>query len=122
MATFTVSAAALPGYRWKEGNVWKSSFTVAGTGTYTSGGDTLDLSVVQATGIGRPPLDVKIEGTGTFLYRYVSSTTAANGKITVWTNSAGGADSPLAEHSAAALAAGVTSDTIKGIATWGFAV
>ena len=118
MATVTATATS-GGYRAKMGNVWRTSFTIAMTGTYTTSGDTMSLAGISPIGDGRPPLSVDVQGKNGFIYRYIGGTTSANGKVMIFTNSAGGGDSPLTEHSNAALVAGVTSDTIKCVAFWG---
>ena len=75
--------------------------------TYPTGGVVLDLSSkVPST---KTPLNVTIEGIGAYDYRYIPGTTSANGKVLA-------RDGAGAEHAAAAVAAGVSGDTIRFVA------
>lgn len=86
--------------------------TVVFSGSYTTGGDTLDL-----TGKGilasAAPIDGRIEGQAGFKYEWAPGTAMANGKVLIRINDAGGANAPMAQHSAASIVAGVTGDTVK---------
>jgi len=87
--------------------------TLVFSGNYTgTGGDTLDLTN-KGILASKPPVYGEIEGQAGFKYEWSPGTTLANGKVKVRINDAGGANAPMAEHSAAALVAGVTGDTIS---------
>lgn len=100
------------------GRVKEIVFPIVFSGTYASGGDTLDLTdVAKAYGMStRVPYDVQIRGKAGFLYQFEAGTTPANCKIHVFTNSAGGVNAALTEHSNATVVAGVTGDTIVAVA------
>lgn len=93
--------------------------TIAASGSYVAGGDTLDFAVrgVQAR---VPPKYVEIHGQAGFIYRFLPGTGISNGKVQVRCNTAGGANAPLDEHTAAAYAAGVTGDVIRFQAIFDF--
>lgn len=119
MATYTVTPGSPAA---KGGNIWNRAFTFVVTGTYTTSGDTLDLSAVSPIGDGRPPIEVRISGTGTTAgveLRYEKGTTAANGKVWIYTNSAGGSNSVMTEHTNAAVVAGVSDTTWRAVASFG---
>ena len=59
MATLTVSAS---GPARKAGGVIITNFTIAATGTYTTSGDTLDLSGISPATDHRAPSDVRVRG------------------------------------------------------------
>jgi len=77
------------------------------SGSYTTGGDLLDLKVVSPTGP-KQPIAVLIWGISGTIYQY----DLANKKIKVLVEQTVGTNTLLAEHTAAALVAGVTGDTI----------
>lgn len=87
--------------------------TLTFSGSYTTGGDTVDLSGKVPTA--KAPIFALVAGIAGFPYQWVVGTTLANGKVMVRINDAGGANAPNAEHSAAGYAAGVTGDTVKAI-------
>ena len=92
--------------------------TIVPSGTYPgSGGETFDCSfpgskvqIMPGKGL---PIWVSIVGQAGFVYQYTYGTTIANGKFTVYTNTAGGANNALGEHTNASYVAGVSGDTIK---------
>lgn len=86
-------------------------FTITPSGTYPTGGDTLNLSGLMP-GSSLVPTWVEINGVSGFFYSYVNGTTQANGKVKVFVEQAVATNTPLAEHSNAAYVAGVTGDTI----------
>lgn len=102
---------------WHDGKMIHVIGTISFSGSYSTGGDTFDLtaSLVDArpgfTGMqtNKQPEYVDIAGKAGFVYTY----DMANKKIMVYTNTAGGANNALGEHTAAAYAAGVTGDTVK---------
>ncbi len=102
--------------------------TVAASGSYTAGGDTLNFltatyplgySPVPSTGA---PVEIfpqsqqpAASGTATrYEYRALLGTTAANCALQVFTSGASG--SPQSELAAGAYPAGVTGDVIEGFA------
>lgn len=118
MATVTVSAA---GPSRKVGGLFRREFTFVVTGTYTTSGDTLDLSAISPASAGKPPVEVRIKGYGTTAGLLVVpeiGLTSALCKIWIYTNSAGGSNSVLTEHTNAAVVAGVSDTTWRGTAEW----
>lgn len=89
--------------------------TIAATGNYTTGGDTLSLQSGDVP-VNSAPIEVRIQSQATsgptnlFEYHYVPGTTPANGKMQIFTGAA--AQTALTELSSGALPAGVTGDTI----------
>ena len=79
--------------------------------TYAAGGVVCDFSGKVASS--KVPLRVTVDGKAGFLYEYVPGTTIANGKVMAFTNTAGGANAALAEHTDAAVVAGISGDTIR---------
>lgn len=114
----------------KTGKMLRIYFTVTPSGSYATGGDTLDLTAVFGTtglpGYSFPtaslPERVEIQSvkptsaaqTNLFEYSYVPGTTLANGKFQVFTGAA--AQTALTELSAGAYPAGVTAHVIEGVA------
>lgn len=100
-------------------DVAQDSFYVRGTivasGSYATGGDTLSFA-----SLGIPasvaPRDVFIHGIAGFVYSFSRGSTLANSLMLVHCNTAGGANAPLGEHTAASYAAGVSGDTITFLA------
>ena len=80
---------------------------ITASSSYTTGGDTLDLSVLGRTSK-KQPKDVIFNSVSGFVYKY----DLANKKILVYQATTTGTNLPLAQHSAAALVAGVTGDII----------
>jgi hypothetical protein len=119
---------------WKEGKLFKVSFFITASGNYPAGGDTLDLTALfgvlsSAPGLSLPsfelPMDVDIKSWrpaggansgNLFLYQFCPGTTLANGTMQVLTGAA--AQTALTEFTAGAYPAGVTTDTIKAIASF----
>jgi len=77
------------------------------SGSYPALGDPLDFKTLGRTS-NKQPILVDIYGQGGYIYQY----DLANKKVMVRVATTTGANIPLAEHSAAAYAAGVTSDFI----------
>lgn len=88
-------------------------FTITAASNYATGGE-IPTPTIQALNrfTGRPPLLVIIQGKAGYAYEYDSAT----GKVLVRVATTTGANIGLAEHSAAAYAAGVTGDVIRGMA------
>lgn len=95
--------------------------TITATGSYTTAGDTLSLAFGDLP-VNSPPVEVNIQSrpltgpTNLFEYSYVFGTTAANGKMQIFTGAA--AQTALTELAAGALPAGVTADVIGFTATF----
>lgn len=84
--------------------------TIVFSGSYATGGDTLSLTGLQIPGTVAPRA-VFVTGQAGYMYQY-TGTTRSNGKVKVYVATTSGANIPLAEHTAAAYAAGVTGDTV----------
>ena len=109
-------AAATPTVtkKFKVGRVIRTYGTIAiGADplTYATGGVTCDFSGTVPSS--KVPLRVELTGKAGFIYTYDPGTTIANGKVMVFVNTAGGADTALGQHTAAAVVAGVSGDTIR---------
>ena len=87
--------------------------TLVFSNNYAAGGEILDLTNKDLSGIRNPPIFGTIRGRAGFVYSLVPGTTLANGKVMIHCNTAGGANAALGEHTAAAVVAGVTGDTIN---------
>ena len=115
---------------WRTGKIFHVLFTIAVSGNYSAGGDTLDLTQLfnlasSAPGDTLPTIDAvaKVEiqsfraqgatgSAGLYVYSYAPGTTLANGTMQVFTGAA--AQSPLTELSAGAYPANVANDVIQG--------
>lgn len=80
--------------------------------TYAAGGT---VTAFNASGVqsSLAPSFVLVNGIGGFIYRYVPGTTIANGKLMVFAEGTVATNAPLVEHTVAAVAAGVSGDTIS---------
>lgn len=87
--------------------------TITPSGDYETGGNALDLSKVAGL-TNRQPDVVLVGGIAGFIYQYDK----ANKKLLVYTNTAGGENNALGEHTAATYVAGVSGDTINFVALW----
>lgn len=85
----------------------------AASDTYATGG--LTASFAGKVRSSKPPRKVFVNGGTTAVgkagYQFVPGTTIANGKLLVFIEDTVGTNVPLAEHTAAAVAAGVSGDT-----------
>lgn len=88
-------------------------FRIVASGTYPTNGDPVDFAPLIGITT-RQPDHVSISGKAGFVYQY----DYANKKVFVYTNTAGAANAPLGEHTAATYAAGVSGDTITAHAVW----
>lgn len=91
---------------WDDGKVLNAIGTLVASGSYTTGGDTLNLQQFKIKS-SRTPYWVHILGQADFSYTYIPGTNLSNGKVLCRAVSTG------AEASAAAYPAGVTGDTIR---------
>ncbi len=90
-------------------------FQVTPSGSYATGGDTLDLKPLYRYGGSNKLLFATFFSKAGYVYQYDVANTKLMTRIATTT----GANIGLAEHSAAAYAAGVTGDTIYGMALFG---
>ncbi len=123
VAMQTSSQSGLP-YFEASAKIIRIYFTITASGSYSTGGDTLDLTQLFSSipgldiPVGAMPLKLEImsaHGTGTpqtamFVYNFAPGSTLANGKMQVFTGAA--AQAGLTELSAGAYPAGVTGDSI----------
>ncbi len=98
----------------KENRSFSVVATLVFSGTYPTNGEPLDISSYYPYVSARQPDVVQVQGKAGFVYSY----DPVNKKIFVYTNTAGGANSALGEHTNAAYVAGVTGDTITLFAMW----
>jgi hypothetical protein len=99
------------------GSLTGLDFTLAFSGTYPTGGETVNFAAGFPNIPGKAiPVDVNINGVSGFIYTYANGTDITNGKVQVYCNTAGGSNAPLGEHTNASYVAGVTGDTINGFA------
>lgn len=97
-------------------------FSITPSGSYTTGGDTLDLTALTgAPGLGIPPtaqlpLQVVITGIAGYDYKYVNGSTLANGLVIV--RQSAGSAAPMAQIAQTTYPAGVTGDTIVARASF----
>ena len=99
--------------RSKGGSGLRALVQVVFSGNYPANGEPVDFSAVVGF-TNREPDDVDVMGKAGFVYQY----DPVNDKILVYCNTAGGANAPLGEHTAAAYAAGVTGDSITAECEW----
>ncbi len=95
------------------GGIFLASFTLTPSGSYATGGDSIDF-VTSLGYTNRQPDFVTVIGKAGFVYMY--DYTAK--KLLVFCNTAGGADAALGELSAGAYPVGVTGDVIRGMVAW----
>ena len=99
---------------WDDGRRVHVVGTVAASGSYTTGGDTLDLSPIEPLGV--PTTQPPIAGTawmdGLAGYDYVFTPGAAINSGLVKIFQQGSAAGPFAELAAAAYPSAITSDTV----------
>jgi len=88
-------------------------FRIVASGSYPTNGDAADFAPLIGI-TSRQPDFVDIVGKAGFEYQY----DYVNKKMFVYTNTAGGANAPLGEHTAAGYAAGVSGDTITAYVRW----
>ena len=93
--------------------------SLSASGSYTSGGDTLDFSGKGDLPVSTPPRDVFIHGTSGFVYEFVRGTSLANNKMILRGQQPTSATSgviALSEMASGAYPSGVTGDTITFLA------
>jgi len=97
--------------------------TIAASGNYATGGDTLDLSQVAGLATSLAPDNVDIVSAGSpgsgWIYGFVPGTNLSNNKMQVFGQSGSqGSATALTELAAGAYPAGVTGDKINAILTF----
>lgn len=101
--------------QWTDGKRVHVIGALTFSSTYATGGDAFDfqsgptVSVGTAVKTSKQPSIVLIEGKAGFVFQY----DYAAKKILAYSNTAGGANAALGEHTAAAYAAGITGDSVK---------
>lgn len=97
--------------KWDDGKRLHVIGTLVFSGSYPTGGDTLDFTgKVPAS---RAPLLIMVEGKAGFVYGASLGSTIANNLVLVLVEAAVGVNTALAQHTAVAYVAGVTGDTVK---------
>jgi hypothetical protein len=94
----------------RQGGLVKGQLTASGS--YATGGDTFDTTVLLQPGIARVPFDVLFKSRDGYVYSFVPNANPALCKVKVLCNTAGGANAALGEHTAAAYNAAVIADEI----------
>lgn len=102
--------------RAKENRTFNMTATVTLSGTYPTNGEPIDLAGYMPLASARQPDKVSVDGKAGFVYQYDPT----NKKLLVYTNTAGGANAALGEHTNATYVAGVSGDTISLQAEWLF--
>lgn len=87
--------------------------TLVFSGTYPTGGDTLNFQSVKGVLSSLPPSDVKIHGNSGHAYEFVLGTTIANGLVMVRIATTTSGNVGLSQHSNAAYDATVTADVVR---------
>lgn len=105
-------AAGSPTSRRKTASGYEFVFPLTPSGNYATNGDPLDFGPLGP--LTKQPINVDVRGISGFVYAY----DLVNKKLKVFCNTAGGANSALGEHTAAALVAGVLADTITAYVTY----
>lgn len=100
--------------RGRAGRSFKVMGTLALSGTYPTGGEPLDFYPYFPFASARQPDKVNVDGKAGFIYQY----DPVNKKLLTYTNTAGGANAALGEHTAATYVAGVSGDSITFSAEW----
>ena len=100
----------------KENRSFSMTATVTLSGTYPALGEPLDLSSYMPLASARQPDKVSVDGKAGFVYQY----DPVNKKLLVYTNTAGGANAALGEHTAITYVVGVSGDSISLKAEWLF--
>jgi len=101
--------------QWDDGKVLHVIGTVAiGASplTYQAGGIVMSFGGL-INGATTPPLWCDVKGIAGFKYEFNAGTTNANGLLLIRVEAAVGTNTPLAEHSTAAIVSGVSGDTIS---------
>jgi hypothetical protein len=99
---------------WDDGRRVHIVGSVAASGSYTTGGDTLDLSGIEPLGVPttQPPIAgaVWMEGLAGYDYVFTPGAALNSGKVKMFQNA--GAAGPFAELAASSYPSAVTGDAI----------
>lgn len=99
---------------WDDGRRIHVAGTVAASGNYSTGGDTLDLTPLESLGVPttKPPVlgTAWMDGLAGYDYVFAVGTTLNSGKVKIFQNA--GASGPFAELAAGAYPAAITADTV----------
>ena len=99
---------------WDDGRRVHIVGTVAASGSYTTGGDTLDLSGIESLGVPttQPPTAGAswMDGVAGYNYVFITGGALNSGMVKMFENA--GAAGPFAELAAAAYPSAITGDTI----------
>ena len=101
--------------QWNDGHVVHMVGTVAiGASplTYQAGGLVMSFAGLPV-GASSAPLYCAMKGIAGFKYEFNTGTTIANGLLLIRVEATVATNTPLAEHSTAAIVAGVSGDTIR---------
>lgn len=105
--TMALHATEKPKY-FRGNNFFLVKQRITASGSYVAAGDVLSLQVLSRTSKKKPVAAwIVVEGYGAMLTYEIGTE-----KVRVWTNTAGGVNGELTEHTAAALAAGLTGAVI----------
>lgn len=100
--------------KWDDGQALHVAGTIAASGSYATGGDTLDLSVLGPLGLAssQPPIQgtAWIDGQSGYDFVFIPGAAQNNGKVKVFTN--GAAVGAFPELAAGAYPGAITGDTI----------
>jgi hypothetical protein len=97
---------------WDDGQRIHVSGTVAASGNYSTGGDTLDLSQNPIVPSTRPPIvgTAWMDGVAGYSYVFIPGAALNNGKVKIFQQGAGAG--AFAELASGAYPAAITGDTI----------
>lgn len=96
------------------GGVFIATFDVTPSSSYSTGGEALSPTLETIHPLGRSPDFVRCEANRGFEPRYDYT----NKKLQFFTNTAGGSNGELGEHTAASYVAGITAVAHRGTAIW----
>lgn len=99
--------------RSKTSGVLNGIFSLTFSGSYSTGGEALDLSTLIGFTNRRPDF-VEVVGVAGYIYKY----DYANKKVLVYIPTTPSTNAPFAQHSAATYDAAVSGDTVKLLAFW----
>jgi len=84
----------------------------ASPATYATGGIVCDFTGL-VKGNNSAPQFMQVLGQAGFIYRFVAGATVSAGKFMIFVENTVGTNSPLAQHTVAAIGSGVSGDTIN---------
>ena len=97
---------------WDDGKRIHVAGTVAASGSYTTGGDTVDLSQFPIIGTTQPPIQgtAWMDGLAGYDYVFIPGAALNSGKVKIFQQGSGAG--AFAELAAAAYPSAITGDTI----------